>query len=40
MPKGYVLEFIVMLEDPLPRKVVESKLDQVFGYLKKQEVKE
>jgi len=39
VPRGYVLEFIVLLDYPLPRNVVESKLDQVFGYLKKPEVK-
>jgi len=39
VPRGYILEFIVLLDYPLPRNKVESKLDQVFGYLKKQEVK-
>ena len=40
VPKGYVLTLSVVLDVPLPYSVVEAKLEQVFGYLKKKEVTE
>ena len=34
VPKGYILSFMVMLKIPVPRQIIDRKLEEMFGDLK------